>query len=97
MRQTPQQIPHFIDELDLNKAAFFELCGLQSDIVIDGPGRVTFSFPANNQYFELTARWNNNEPAPCLSYANEIRKLRARMLAAKTENGQGERFGSFRR
>ncbi len=94
MRQAPQQIPEFITEFDLNKTAFYESNGLRAEVIPDYSGRVGFRFPANNLYFELMERWNNNEPIPCLSYANEIRKLRARMMAAKTENGQGRKYGT---
>ena len=93
MKQNPQQIPKFITEFDLNKVAFYENNGLESEVVPDSfSSRVGFRVPANNLYFELTERWNNNDPIPCLDFANEIRKLRARMLAAKTENGQGRNY-----
>jgi hypothetical protein len=88
MRADKQQIPKYIIEHDLNKSAYHGAGGQVPEIVPDFSGRVGFRFPADNLYFELTERWNNNEPIPCLDFANEIRKLRARMLAAKTVNGQ---------
>jgi hypothetical protein len=94
MKQAPQQIPQYITEFDLNKTAFYESIGLNAEVIPDYSGRVSFRVPANNLFFELTERWNNNEPIPCLDFANEIRKLRARMLAAKTENGQGRKNGT---
>jgi hypothetical protein len=93
MKQAPQQIPQFVTEFDLNKTAFYENNGLSSEVIPDHTGRVGFRVPANGLYFELTERWNNNEPIPCLDFANEIRKLRARMMVAKTENGQGQGNG----
>ncbi len=92
-----EQIPAYIDDHDLNKSALFSHYGLDCDLIVDSTGRVSFRFPADRRYFELTAKWNNNEPIPCLDFANEIRKLRARMLAAKTENGQGVRNGRHTR
>ncbi len=94
MKQNPQQIPEFIIEHDLNKTAFCSVYELTAEIVPDFSGRIGFRLPANRVYFELIERWNNNEPVPCLSYANEIRKLRARMLAAKTEHEQGWKNGN---
>lgn len=94
MKTTPSnQIPEFIDEYDLNKAAQHIHHDLDCEVVLDSTGRACFRFPADRRYFELTAKWNNNEPIPCKDFANEIRKLRARMLAAKSENGQGRTNG----
>jgi hypothetical protein len=92
--EIPQNfIPNFIDEHDLNKSAHHSNYGLDCDVIVDHTGRASFRFPANRRYFELTDMWNNNEPIPCLDFANEIRKLRARMMSAKTENGQGWKNG----
>jgi hypothetical protein len=88
MKQASQQFPDTIIEYDLNKTAFFEHNELHSEIIPDNSGRVGFRVPANSLYFRLADQWNKNTPVPCLDFANEIRKLRARMLAAKTENGQ---------
>lgn len=95
MRQ-PQQTLQYITEFDLNKSAHHVCLGLDCEIVTDHTSRVSFRFPANARYFELTAKWNDNEPIPCMDFANEIRKLRARMLAAKTEKGQGQFDGNRR-
>ena len=93
----PRQIPEFIDEHDLNKGAHHVCLGLKCEVIMDPTGRASFRFPADGQYFDVTDRWNNNEPLPCLDFANEIRKLRARMLAAKTEHGQGTWHGHHTR
>ena len=85
---TSNQTPTFIDEHDLNKSAHHVCCGLSCETIVDVTGRASFRFHLNPDYFEATNKWNNNEPIPCLDFANEIRKLRARMLAAKTVNGQ---------
>jgi hypothetical protein len=84
----PQQFPEYIDDYDLNKAAHHFHCGLNCEVVADYTGRVSFRFPASPKYFDLSARWGRNEPIPCVDFANQIRILRARMLASKTEKGQ---------
>lgn len=87
------EYPQYIHERDLNKAAHHLSKGLACEVVVDDTGRASFVFPADKRYFEESASWDRNEPIPCLDFASEIRRLRARMLTAKAEKGKGYGYG----
>jgi hypothetical protein len=51
-------------------------------------GRVAFMHETSELFYELAARYNQNEPVPVQDYVNCQRQLRARMMSLKNENAK---------
>lgn len=68
--------------LDLNQAAFQFMHGNIPELELNGT-RITFLFTPDDAFFKLSARYNSNEPVPCLDLVNAQRQLRSMMMAAK--------------
>lgn len=81
---TPQKIP----VLDFPGLGAFQLLnGNDPELQMNGT-RVTLLFTADDTFFELSARYNNNEPVNVLDFVNSQRQLRARMFALKSAEGR---------
>ena len=63
-------------------AAFQRLHGNEAEMEMNG-SRVTLLFNADNTFYELSARYNSNEPVNVLDFVNAQRQLKARMFALK--------------
>lgn len=48
--------------------------------------RVTFLFPASDEFYELARRYYDNEPTPINDYVSELKKLKAIMFAQKSDS-----------
>lgn len=78
---TPKKIP-ILDVPGLG--AFQYLHGNTPEMVKQGT-RVTLLFDADEKFYVLSARFNNNEPVPILDFLNAQRQLKAKMFAMKEE------------
>lgn len=88
MKRT-NEAPAKIPILDLNHSAFQHFKGNSPTLELQG-GRVVFCFDPTETFYRLSARYNGNEPVPCLDFVNAQRQLKAMMLALKhTGGGQG--------
>ena len=84
-----------IPVLDLNQSAFHMLHGDDPEEVMQPGGRVAFMHEAGELFYELSSRYNANEPVPVQDYVNCQRQLRARMMSLK--NGNVKRTGYGRK
>jgi hypothetical protein len=80
--QADRSVSRKIPSLDLNQWAFHSYHGNPPDLVTQG-GRVIGLFNADNAFYEITERYNNNEDIPVMDFVREQRKMRARMMALK--------------
>ncbi|MGD0884913.1 MAG: hypothetical protein ABSA46_08580 [Thermodesulfovibrionales bacterium] len=62
--------------------SFQFLHGNNPEMAMNGT-RVTLLFDANETFYELSARYNNNEPVNVLDFVNAQRQLKARMFSMK--------------
>ncbi len=67
---------------DLNFAAFQQLHGNPPELDLH-ESRVTFTFTPNRAFFELSERYNSNEPVKVLDFVNAIRLIRSMMMSLK--------------
>lgn len=79
---SPKKIPI----LDLNHSAFQKYHKNEPELEMQG-SRGVFMFNADNKFFDLSARYNQNEPVPVLDFVNCQRQLKAQLMALK----QGQR------
>lgn len=84
-----RQIPHRIPILDLSGFTPFQaLHGNTFELVMQGT-RVTAMFEANELFYRLAERFNNNEPVPILDLLNCQRQIKAKMTALKHGDFKG--------
>lgn len=62
--------------------AFQYLYGNEPEMALNG-SRVALLFNADDIFYELSARYNSNEPVPVLDFLNSQRQLKAKMFAMK--------------
>ncbi len=84
MPKTTRRIP----VLDLNQSAFHMLQHDNPQEELQPGGRVAFMHDAGALFYELSARYNQNEPVPVQDFVNCQRQLRARMMTLKNGNGK---------
>ena len=84
VKDTPKTLPREIPVLDLHLSAFQHLHGNTPALHLEG-GRVVFLFPADDVFYALASRFNQNELVPVLDLVNAQRQLRAMMLSKKAE------------
>jgi len=89
----PKNIHQKIPLLDLNQSAFHMLHGDEPEEEIQPGGRVAFMHEAGERFYDLAARYNQNEPVPVQDYVNCQRQLKARMMTLKNGNENGSRYG----
>lgn len=81
--QKPTSVPKKIPVLDIPELGAFQyLYGNEPEMELNGT-RVTLLFDANNLFYELSARYNSNEPIPVLDFLHAQRQLKAKMFALK--------------
>jgi hypothetical protein len=89
----PQKIPI----LDLSGLTPFQrLNGNPGELTLQG-SRVVALFDADKKFYEISERFNRNEPVPVLDLLHAQREIRAMMMALKqghTEKEQGARNGN---
>jgi hypothetical protein len=71
-----------IPVLDLNQSAFQKYHDNNPEIEMQGT-RGVFLFNADNEFFDLSARYNQNEDVPVLDLVNYQRQLKAQLMALK--------------
>jgi hypothetical protein len=86
MRTPPITIPLY----DIYPAAYLEFHNIHLNLTKQGT-RVVFEAPANDGTYRLLREYQDNNPIPLLDYVAVLRRLRARMLEARDENGKRER------
>ena len=83
MEKTPTKSSPKIPILDIpGHGAFQFLNGNDPDMALNGT-RVTLLFNADEKFFELSERYNSNEPVNVLDFVNAQRQLKARMFSMK--------------
>jgi hypothetical protein len=75
---------------DIHQAAFLEFHHIQLKLTKQG-SRIVFEVPANEKTYELLRGYQGNPPIPLLDFVAVLRRLRARMLEARDENGRRKR------
>jgi len=79
----PTSISKKIPVLDIPGLGAFQLLyGNEPEMALNG-SRVTLLFNANDLFYELSGRYNNNEVVPVLDFLNAKRQLKARMFSMK--------------
>lgn len=68
--------------MDLYHAAFLSLHGCTPELSAHN-NRVTFLFPVGETFNELSRLYSENSMIPVVSFIQEIRKLRSKMLSFK--------------
>jgi len=68
--------------LDIHTAAFLDMRGYAPCLTKQGT-RVVFDFPNSQSVLRAISIYNENPEVPLLDYVSRLRKLRARMLAAR--------------
>jgi hypothetical protein len=71
-----------ISILDLNLSAFQMYHGNNPTIEMQG-SRGVFLFNTDDRFFDLSERYNRNEPIPSLDFVNCQRQLKARLMTLK--------------
>jgi hypothetical protein len=89
METPPRRVPI----LDLNESAFHKLHGDDPELAMQPGGRVTFLHEATQRFYDLTQRYNQNEPVPVQDFVSCQRQLRARMMSLKNENVKRPGYG----
>lgn len=77
-KSSPKKIPI----LDLNHSAFQKHHDNEPELEMQG-SRGVFMFKPDDKFFELSARYNRNEPVPVLDFVNCQRQLKAQLMALK--------------
>jgi hypothetical protein len=72
---------------DIHQAAFLEYHNIQLVLTKQG-SRVVFEVPANEKTYTLLREYQDNNLIPLLDYVAVLRRLRARMLEARDDNGK---------
>lgn len=75
-------IPNKIPILDLNFSAFQLLHGNPPELILQG-NRVIFMFNSDDTFYQLSARYNDNETVNVLDFVNATRQLRAMMFSMR--------------
>jgi len=76
-------LSHRIPILDMSGLGPFQfLNGNEPEMAMNGT-RVTLLFKSDERFYELSARYNNNEPVNVLDFVNAQRQLKARMFSMK--------------
>ena len=86
----------FLPLFDIYPAAFLEYHAIQLNLTKQGT-RVVFEAPANEETYRLLREYQDNNMIPLLDYVAILRRLRARMLEARDENGKGGRKTGYGR
>ena len=74
--------------LDIPGLGTFQLLhGNDPEMVINGT-RVTLLFKADETFYDLSARFSNNEKINVIDFLNSQRQLKARMLSMKARSGK---------
>ncbi len=89
MPKTTGKIP----VLDLNQSAFHMLYGDNPHEEMQPDGRVAFMHEAGERFYELSGRYNSNDPVPVQDFVNCQRQLKARMMSLKNGNEKRTEHG----
>ncbi len=81
MLKKPRKIPI----LDIPGLGSFQLLHGNNPDMEMNVTRVTLLFNADAVFYELSARYNSNEPVNVLDFVNAQRQLKARMMALKSQ------------
>ncbi len=71
-----------LKELDINKATFYALYGI--DPILESiNGRVVFTFPICDDLYRLMDNYNSNVSVPVLDFVTQLKALRGQMLTLR--------------
>jgi len=89
--ETPTNKNRKIPILDIPGLGAFQFYhGNEPELTFNGT-RITLLFNADDRFYELSARFNENEAIPVLDFLNSQRQLKAKMFSMKghKENTNG--------
>ncbi len=76
-----------LPQYDIYLSAFLELKGIPITLTKQG-SRVVFEVPATETTYGALREYQDNPSTPLLEYVSVLRRLRARMLEARDDNGK---------